>query len=43
MNVQFYSRQAVFAPHGAPTRINNNNQFVGGASAPNKAVADLRL
>jgi hypothetical protein len=26
----------IFAPDGAPTRINNDHQFAGGASAPNK-------
>jgi hypothetical protein len=41
MSVQFYYGLMIFAPDGAPTRINNNYQFVGGASAPNKAVANL--
>jgi hypothetical protein len=27
--------------YGAPTRINNNYQFVGGASAPNRAATNL--
>jgi competence protein ComEC len=31
----------LFAPYGAPTRIISNHQFVGGASAPNKAIANL--
>jgi hypothetical protein len=41
MTVKFYYGLTIFAPDGAPTRINNNHQFVGGASAPNKAIPNL--
>jgi hypothetical protein len=41
MSVKFYYGLTIFAPDGAPTRINNDHQFVGGASAPNKADPNL--